>query len=89
MEGHLGSTPSVHRSVLVVITDTSTALVCCKHCFSVSCCLPVVVVRKSCRPDERGRVLNDDVEKDPKTASETVQVSSSAFTEAVWVRSQR
>ena len=41
--------------------------------------MPVVVVRKGCRPDKRGRVLNNDVEKDPKTASETVQGSSSTF----------
>lgn len=79
LERDLGSTSSVHRSVLVIITDTSAALICCKHCFNVSSCLPVVVVRKGCGPDERGRVLNDDVEKDPKTAGETVEGSSSVF----------
>ena len=72
MEGDLGSTPSVHRSVLAIITEPSAALGRCKHCFHIRHCLPVVVVRKGGRPDERGSMLSDDVEKDPEVAGETV-----------------
>lgn len=72
LEEDLGSAPRVHSLALAIITDPSTALGCCKHRVNISHCLPVVVVRKGGRPDARGGVLSDDVEKDLEVASETV-----------------
>lgn len=87
----MGSTPIARRSVLAIIADTGMALVRCEHRPNVSCCLPVVLVRKGGRLDERGGVLSDDVEKDPDGGGwwDRARLIISTSQRAGWAGSQR